>query len=193
MLAADPLICAVYPLQDITSDMSLSASNPVWVFGYGSLIYKADFPFRERRLATIIGWERRFWQGSHDHRGTPEAPGRVVTLIPSAGARCTGMAYLIEPAVFEHLDYREKNGYLRFETSLQLHGRESVTGTVYIATEDNHAYLGPASLGEIAEHIRSASGPSGRNRDYLLDLAAGLRDLEVEDEHVFQLAGLLGD
>ena len=171
--------------------MVQSDTDSVWVFGYGSLIYKADFPYLERLPATIRGWQRRFWQGSHDHRGTPEAPGRVVTLVPSAGAPCAGMAYLIEPEVFAHLDYREKNGYLRFETTLELHGREPVSGTVYIATEDNHAFLGPASATEIAEHIRGASGPSGRNRDYLLQLAAALRELRVEDEHVFELARLL--
>ncbi len=168
-------------------------SNAVWVFGYGSLIYKADFPFLERLPATITGWQRRFWQGSHDHRGTPDAPGRVVTLVPSADTPCTGMAYLVEPQVFTHLDYREKNGYLRFETTLELRGRGSVPGTVYIATEDNHAFLGPASAWEIAEHIRGARGPSGRNRDYLLQLAAALRELEVEDEHVFELAQLVSE
>ena len=168
-------------------------ADSVWVFGYGSLIYKADFPFLERRPASISGWARRFWQGSHDHRGTPEAPGRVVTLVPSPGTPCAGMAYMIKPQVFAHLDHREKNGYLRFETTLHLHERESVQGTVYIATEDNHAFLGPAPAPEIAEHIRGASGPSGRNRDYLLELAAALRELEVEDEHVFELAALLSD
>jgi len=95
---------------------SLDPHQPVWLFGYGSLIYKADFPFLERRPATIRDWARRFWQGSHDHRGTPDRPGRVVTLIQTPGALCTGMAYRITPDVFEHLDHREKNGYLRFRT-----------------------------------------------------------------------------
>lgn len=70
----------------------------IWLFGYGSLIYKVDFPFLEQRPASIDGWVRRFWQGSHDHRGTPEAPGRVVTLIQKSGAVCKGMAYRVSPA-----------------------------------------------------------------------------------------------
>ena len=78
----------------------------VWLFGYGSLIFKVDFPFIDRRVASIRDWSRRFWQGSHDHRGTEEKPGRVVTLIADPDAVCEGMAYLVEPQVFEHLDVR---------------------------------------------------------------------------------------
>ncbi|SFU87535.1 gamma-glutamylcyclotransferase [Pseudoduganella namucuonensis] len=167
----------------------------VWVFGYGSLIYKADFPYLERRPAHIQGWARRFWQGSHDHRGTPDAPGRVVTIIPQTGAVCHGMAYLIAPEVFEHLDYREKNGYLRVVVDIGMEDgdRGVAEGVVYIAREDNAAYLGAASEEEIAHHIARSAGPSGPNSDYLMQLAISLREMGKHDPHVFAIEQFLVD
>lgn len=162
----------------------LSQLESVWLFGYGSLIYKVDFPYLERRPAYIEGWSRRFWQGSHDHRGTPEKPGRVLTLIETPGERCTGMAYRVSPAVFEHLDHREKNGYLRFFTSMMFANGEQHQGLVYIATEDNAAFLGAADEVEIARHIACSEGPSGHNAEYLLKLSDGLKKLGVTDPHV---------
>jgi len=102
--------------------------HSVWLFGYGSLIYKADFPYLQRRPASIANWTRRFWQGSHDHRGTPDAPGRVVTLIEAPGAICHGMAYLITPEVFAHLDHREKDGYLRLATPISFEDQQVGVG-----------------------------------------------------------------
>ncbi len=86
--------------------------DQVWLFGYGSLIFKVDFPYLESRPASIRGWSRRFWQGSHDHRGTQNNPGRVVTLIEDRDAVCGGIAFLVGASVFNQLDVREKNGYL---------------------------------------------------------------------------------
>ncbi|GAB2863316.1 gamma-glutamylcyclotransferase [Pseudoduganella ginsengisoli] len=163
--------------------------HSVWVFGYGSLIYKADFPFMQRRAASITGWSRRFWQGSHDHRGTPAAPGRVVTLIPDEGAVCHGMAYLVSPDVFTHLDYREKNGYLRrvVDIAFEDGSGDMAEGVVYIAREDNDSFLGPASEADIALQIAGSFGPSGPNSDYLTQLAVALRELGRDDEHVFAI------
>jgi len=170
--------------------------HQVWLFGYGSLIYKADFPYVERRPASIRHWARRFWQGSHDHRGTPNAPGRVVTLIAEPGAVCAGMAYLITPQTFGQLDAREKNGYLRLATEFSLDDGRHVEGLVYIATAGNAAFLGPAGEREIALQIAASHGPSGPNRDYLMQLAAALRELGAQDAHVFgierELAWLIG-
>jgi cation transport protein ChaC len=161
--------------------------HSVWLFGYGSLIFKADFPFIERRPASIAGWTRRFWQGSHDHRGTETAPGRVVTLAPEPDAVCAGMAYLITPEVFAHLDHREKNGYLRLAIEISFDESGSAEGLVYIATKDNAAFLGAAPERDIARQIAASSGPSGRNRDYLTDLADALRALGKIDPHVFAI------
>lgn len=161
--------------------------DELWVFGYGSLIFKADFPYLERRPASIRGWVRRFWQGSHDHRGTPDAPGRVVTLIPLKEAVCEGMAYRVDAEVLEHLDFREKNGYLRVVTDLSFRGGGHARGLAYIATEENEAFLGDAPEAEIARQVAQASGPSGANRDYLLSLAQALRELGEHDAHVFAI------
>lgn len=164
--------------------------SAVWVFGYGSLIWRPDFGYIDRQPAAIKGWTRRFWQGSHDHRGVPDSPGRVVTLIQQADAVCHGMAYLIDADVvtqtFEHLDHREKNGYERFEVDLTF-GRGSSNGLVYIAPQDNFAFLGEAPLAEMAAQIATSHGPSGSNAEYLFELAEALRTMGVEDGHVFAL------
>lgn len=166
----------------------LSDQEQLWLFGYGSLIFKVDFPFLKQRPASIRNWSRRFWQGSHDHRGTPQAPGRVATLIEQPGATCVGMAYLVTPDVFAHLDHREKNGYLRFITDMQFEDGSKAKGLVYIATEDNPAFLGPADEADIARHIMASSGPSGRNDEYLLHLADALQTLNADDTHVYTIA-----
>jgi cation transport regulator ChaC len=165
--------------------------DTVWLFGYGSLIFKVDFAFIESRSARILGWERRFWQGSHDHRGTQEAPGRVVTLIECEGSHCVGMAYCVSTEIFDHLDVREKNGYLRFFTPMTFADGDQVDGLVYIASEDNAAYLGPDEDEAIVRQIANAQGPSGPNAEYLQRLAESLRELGAHDDHVFTLEKLL--
>ena len=162
-----------------------------WVFGYGSLIWRVDFPHQGRHRAEIRGWARRFWQGSHDHRGTPDAPGRVVTLVEETDAVCVGAAYRVDEAVFEHLDHREKNGYERVSVTMRLSatngahsGGDTVNGVTYIAPPGNVAFLGPAHIDAMVAQIARSRGPSGSNRDYLYQLAAALNDLSVRDRHV---------
>lgn len=172
-------------------DAARHQSDSTWIFGYGSLIWRPDMPYQRAERAILPGYSRRFWQGSHDHRGTPDAPGRVVTLIPEAGAECVGRAYLLTADVveetFAHLDHREKNGYERFSLPLRFDDDSEVTGLVYIGTQDNFAFFGAAPLTDIAAQIAVSSGPSGLNSDYLLELADALRQLDADDPHVFDL------
>ena len=147
-----------------------------------------------RRPGYVAGWTRRFWQGSTDHRGTPGAPGRVVTLLREPGARCWGMAYGVarehKAEVLARLDVREIGGYDRHD--VRVHFDDGHTDAiVYVATDENPNYLGPAPMTAIADQVRRSVGPSGENVEYVLELARALREIEADDEHVFELAALL--
>lgn len=171
----------------------------VWVFGYGSLIFRADFPFVERRIARIFGFERRFWQSSPDHRGTPEAPGRVVTLIASANTPLLGVAYRLESAqaeaVLADLDHRERAGYERVEVRLEFTVEPfgQACGVTYLARPRNPGFVQNPNELEIAAVIRDARGPSGDNVSYVRRLAEALREMGEDDPHVFAIERLLAE
>ena len=166
-----------------------------WIFGYGSLIWRPSFPFEERRKAWILGFERRLWQGSEDHRGVPGAPGRVVTLVPSEGARTVGVGFRIAAAhvddVLEHLDGREQNGYHRHEVELLDEAGAFARAVVFVAGPGNPAYLGDAPLEAIVRQVRAARGPSGDNREYVVELARALRALGAPDPYLEEVVAAL--
>ena len=170
-------------------------SRTTWIFGYGSLLWKQEFPYDQARPAFVRGWERRFWQGSIDHRGVPEAPGRVVTLVEARDAICHGIAFRLRPherdGVLSYLDHRERGGYRRVMTDLHLTRRKAVPGVIYLADRTNPNFLGPAPVPTIAQQIRKAIGASGPNSEYVCRLADKLRELGLDDPHVFALEARL--
>ena len=172
------------------------ADRPLWIFGYGSLIWRPAFPFVERVDGRVEGWARRFWQGSTDHRGVPGAPGRVVTLVADGREHVWGRVFRVDPAardeVLAQLDHREKGGYER--ALVQVVTREG--GVIrevlsYHAGPGNPEYLGDAPAEKIAAQILRSAGPSGPNTDYLLNLADALRGMNAPDPHVEELATLV--
>ena len=185
----------------------MTAAQPVWLFGYGSLIFRPAIPFVERRPARVRGWTRRFWQWSTDHRGEPWRPGRVVTLAPAPDDLCWGMAYRLDEAAAEtvlaDLDVRERGGYVRMEieieldepageaTSIPAASPQTIAGLTYQAWPGNRNYAGPAALAEIASQVAEATGPSGTNAEYVRDLFASLTILGAQDAHVEALAARL--
>ena len=144
---------------------------------------------------------------SQDHRGTPEAPGRVVTLIErsfweslvdhhqSDSDKVWGVAYRIEASrvaeVRDYLDIREINGYtIHYTPFYPADGSPIINTLVYIGTPDNDQFMGPQEPQKLAERIHKSEGPSGLNKDYLFGLERSLDSLspEGEDVHVKDLA-----
>jgi len=171
----------------------------IWIFGYGSLIWRPNFDFLEKRPAVINGWVRRFWQGSTDHRGVPGQAGGVVTLDEEPNGDCWGVAYRISSAnrekVLSSLDIREKGGYtlknvkIYFSNSI----KDWVRGVVYIGKPNNPDYLGPETSIRIAKQVIRSNGPSGPNDEYVYRLADALRAMGVDDQHVFEVEKFVRD
>lgn len=185
-----------------------------WIFGYGSLIYKPPPHFDRSVPGYITGHVRRFWQSSNDHRGTPEAPGRVVTLLThefwssltppdshraSEGTKVWGVAYRIDPVYADQaridLDHREKNGYTVEEVEFYPSGKnlKNFKCEVYVGTPDNEAFVGNVETPEqLARRILQRRGPSGENREYLYKLHESLIELDTEagDHHIEELVRL---
>ena len=168
----------------------------LWIFGYGSLIFRPGFPHEEKHPAIVSGWTRRLEQGSPDHRGTPERLGRVVTLVPTSGGAVGGVVYRVADEhaeqVLAQLDHREKGGYDRITLSAEpLGGGPSLTAITWIAAPGNPYHLGPTPLAAMVEQIHDAVGPSGPNVEYVLRLAEALAELGIADPHLDEVARAL--
>ncbi|XP_005178596.1 putative glutathione-specific gamma-glutamylcyclotransferase 2 [Musca domestica] len=190
---------------DIYNPAVKFTDDDIWIFGYGSLMWKIDFPCIDWQRGYICGYQRRFYQHSIDHRGVHVKPGRVVTLVPAtANDRVYGVAYRVaaseRESVIKHLDFREKNGYERCTVTFHVFNTEgdekstekSFDIVIYIATPENESWAGDgenSQIENIAEQIFSSAGPSGRNREYLFNLVKSMEHLfpGVRDDHLVEL------
>jgi len=167
----------------------------LWVFGYGSLLWKPGFPVAERRLARLDGWHRSFCMRSIHHRGTEAAPGLVLALDAMEGGYCHGVLLRAETgseaASLAYLREREliSSAYLETELDIALEdGSGHVTSLCYVIDPDHVQYCGGLPLEEQAQIIARARGGMGPNTEYLFNTVSHLGELGIEDADLAWLA-----
>ena len=174
----------------------LDADGHLYVFGYGSLIWKPGFAHAGRHPALLRGFHRRFCIWSRSYRGTPESPGLVLGL--ARGGACRGVAFRVKGAeagpVLDYLDEREMSGgvYHRRLVPLRLLDTgETKRAVAFVADPRAPAYCPELTVEAMAAAIAGGHGIMGANRDYLLNTVAHLRELGVRDAGLDRLAALL--
>ena len=164
------------------------AKSPIWVFGYGSLMWNPGFVFAEKKIARLSGYHRSFCMRSIHHRGTVAHPGLVLALDKAEGAACDGLGFQVEAAqadqVLENLREREliSSAYIEIVLPIALRDGRQVQAVTYVIDADHVQYCGGLALEEQAGIIATAVGGRGPNDEYLHNTTEHLRELAIADE-----------
>ena len=175
------------------------SKGDLWVFGYGSLMWRPGFAFVEQVPARLIGEHRALCVYSFDHRGTPEKPGLVLGL--DRGGACRGVAFRVAARqrsdTVEYLRSREQttNVYREVMRSVWLENeaRQRVSALAYVVDRGHVQYAGRLSLAEQLRYVQQGHGRSGNNRDYVLSTVKSIEAQGFRDPQLHQLAAMLHD
>jgi cation transport protein ChaC len=170
----------------------------LWVFGYGSLMWRPGFAYEEVRRATLMGFRRCFCIYSTHHRGSPDRPGLVLGL--DRGGVCHGLAFRVASehrfATLDYLRAREQVSgvYREALVPVRLDGEQGreVLALTFIVERAHPCYAGPLPLTEQARLIRGARGLSGANFDYLVNTLVHLHALSIREPELWRLLTQIG-
>ncbi len=169
-------------------------AEDLWVFGYGSLMWRPGFAFQERVPARLIGLHRALCVYSFVHRGTPERPGLVLGL--DRGGMCRGIAFRVAASARDetvaYLRAREQVTTVYVETMRQIEleepARRRVRALCYVIDRSHVQYAGRLSAAECLHLVRQGHGQSGANRDYVLETVRALEALGYREGDLHRLA-----
>ena len=172
----------------------MTTEGDLWVFGYGSLMWRPGFDFIEQVPARLIGEHRALCVYSFVHRGTPEKPGLVLGL--DRGGACRGIAFRVaaehRKATIRYLREREQvtSVYREVTRSLWLDddARRRVSALTYVVDRSHVQYAGRLTQHEQLRFVRQGHGQSGINRDYVLATVAAIEAQGCRDRPLHQLA-----
>ena len=173
-----------------------AARDDLWVFGYGSLMWRPGFAYLERRHASVHGYHRALCVLSHVHRGTPEAPGLVLGL--DRGGRCHGVAFRVAArnaeATLAYLREREQVTAVYRERVLtaRLDGERTVPALAYVVDRRHPQYAGRLPEKDLLRLVRQGVGRSGANPDYIRAIHRHLVEMGVTDPILARLSTAAG-
>ena len=175
----------------------LSDTHPhdLWVFGYGSLMWRPGFDHVERIVATLHGFHRALCVYSHVHRGTPDNPGLVLGL--DRGGSCRGIAFRVRHTdtekTIDYLRAREQVTMVYRETrhTLRLIDGRTVSGIAFTIDRTHRQYAPKLEFDELLRLIRQGVGVSGANPDYVTATHAHLVSLGLHDHTLSRLSRAL--
>ncbi len=159
----------------------------LWVFGYGSLMWRPGFDHLERVPARLSGLHRALCIYSHVHRGTPDRPGLVLGL--DRGGACLGVAFRVAAAkrdeVVDYLRAREQVTMVYLETTRRVRlldrSDRDVTALCYIVDRTHAQYAGALPIADQIALVRDGRGRSGINTDYVLATLDHMDEIGVSD------------
>ncbi|WOC16304.1 Glutathione-specific gamma-glutamylcyclotransferase [Pseudochrobactrum sp. MP213Fo] len=163
-------------------------SADLWVFGYGSLMWRPGFESTENLPAVLTGYSRSLCIYSHVYRGSPDTPGLVLGL--DQGGFCHGQAFRVAADIREQvLDYlrdREQvtGVYLEKWLQITLADGRAVEALVYVADCAHSQYAKALSVEDMAQIVRKACGQAGPNLDYVSNTIRHLQEMNIFDERL---------
>jgi cation transport protein ChaC len=173
--------------------------SALWVFAYGSLIWRPEFQYDIKARAVVYGFHRSLCLWSREYRGTPERPGLVLGLEP--GGSCCGVAFRIPAAIARdqlkllwEREMRTGSYTPRWVTT-----RASAEGVParfealsFVMNRSVPEYTGELDRSTLIETLRTARGRRGTSAEYLLATVKTLSEYGINDRHLAELAEEVG-
>ena len=179
------------------------SAGDLWIFAYGSLMWRPDFPYAERRAARLDGWRRRFCILSRHYRGGAVHPGLLLGL--DRGGSCAGIAYRVASfdaaSVLAYLRVREQISGVYREARLRIKllaapGAPNEPtfrmAVVFLAEPAHPSFSAPLSVSLQARIIASAKGRTGSNLEYLAQTIEALQMLGIRERELERIATVIG-
>jgi cation transport protein ChaC len=182
----------------LVADALARTQGDLWIFGFGSLLWKPAFDFVEERMATVRGWHRAFCIWVVRWRGTRDRPGLMMGL--DRGGTCRGKTFRVPAAEAEatlHALFRREvvvksstqpPRWLKAETA---GGPLPVLG--FAIDRRSPHYAGRLSLAEVADVVATAAGHWGSCAEYLHNTVMHLEEAGIHDRNLWRLQALVAE